>query len=204
MGKIYYVMGKSSSGKDTIYKKLLESHPQFRTIVPYTTRPIREGERDGVEYYFVNDDRLREMQEAGQVIEVRSYNTKCGIWTYFTADDGQISLEAHDYLVIGTLVSYQALREYFGREKIVPVYIEVEDGLRLSRAVERERRQEEPKYAELCRRFLADSEDFSEENLTRAGITRRFENKELSACLSSIEAYIREQAGTVPGETHGS
>ncbi len=192
MGKIYYVMGKSSSGKDTIYKKLMEAYPRFRTIVPYTTRPIREGERDGVEYFFVDEERLREMQEAGQVIEVRSYDTKCGVWTYFTADDGQISLETHDYLVIGTLVSYQALREYFGEEKMVPVYIEVEDGLRLARAVERERRQAEPKYAELCRRFLADAEDFSEENLARAGISRRFVNIDLDECLSEIEAYIRQ------------
>ena len=192
MGKIYYVMGKSSSGKDTIYKKLMEAHPRFRTIVPYTTRPIREGERDGVEYFFVDKERLREMQEAGQVIEVRSYDTKCGVWTYFTADDGQIDLNAHDYLVIGTLVSYQALREYFGEEKMVPVYIEVEDGLRLARAVERERRQAEPKYAELCRRFLADAEDFSEKNLKKAGISRRFVNNGLAECLSEIEAYIRE------------
>ena len=192
MGKIYYVMGKSSSGKDTIYKKLMKAYPRFRTIVPYTTRPIREGERDGVEYFFVDGDRLREMQEAGQVIEVRSYDTKCGVWTYFTADDGQISLETHDYLVIGTLVSYQALREYFGEEKMAPVYIEVEDGLRLARAVERERRQAEPKYAELCRRFLADAEDFSEENLARAGISRRFVNNDLDECLSEIEAYIRQ------------
>ncbi len=192
MGKIYYVMGKSSSGKDTIYKKLMEAHPRFRTIVPYTTRPIREGERDGVEYFFVDKERLREMQEAGQVIEVRSYDTKCGVWTYFTADDGQVDLNAHDYLVIGTLVSYQALREYFGEGKMVPVYIEVEDGLRLARAVERERRQAEPKYAELCRRFLADAEDFSEKNLKKAGISRRFVNNGLAECLSEIEAYIRE------------
>ena len=191
MGKIYYVMGKSSSGKDTIYKKMLERHPWFRTIVPYTTRPIREGERDGVEYFFVDAERLREMQESEQVIEVRSYNTKCGIWTYFTADDGQIDLDAHDYLVIGTLVSYRALREYFGEEKLIPVYIEVDDGLRLARAVERERRQAEPKYTELCRRFLADEEDFSEENLSRAGITRCFENRDLDACLEEIEEYIR-------------
>lgn len=191
MGKIYYVMGKSSSGKDTIYKKMLERHPWFRTIVPYTTRPIREGERDGVEYFFVDEERLREMQESEQVIEVRSYNTRCGIWTYFTADDGQIDLDTHDYLVIGTLVSYRALREYFGEEKLIPVYIEVDDGLRLARAVERERRQAEPKYAELCRRFLADEEDFSEENLSRAGITRRFENRDLDACLEEIEEYIR-------------
>ena len=131
------------------------------------------------------------MQESEQVIEVRSYNTRCGIWTYFTADDGQIDLDAHDYLVIGTLVSYRALREYFGEEKLIPVYIEVDDGLRLARAVERERRQAEPKYTELCRRFLADEEDFSEENLSRAGITRRFENRDLDACLEEIEEYIR-------------
>ena len=160
--------------------------------MPYTTRPIREGERDGVEYFFVDKERLREMQEAGQVIEVRSYDTKCGVWTYFTADDGQIDLDAHYYLVIGTLGSYQALREYFGEGKMVPVSLGVGDGLRLARAVERERRQAEPKYAELCRRFLADAEDFSEKNLKKAGISRRFVNNGLAECLSEIEAYIRE------------
>lgn len=191
MGKIYYVMGKSSSGKDTVYKRLMERHPRFHTIVPYTTRPIREGERDGVEYFFVDMERFREMQEKEKVIEARSYNTKCGIWTYFTADDGQIDLNRYDYLVIGTLVSYQAVREYFGEERIVPIYIEVEDGLRLSRALEREKRQAKPMYAEMCRRFLADEEDFSEENLKKAEIKRRFENVELEECLSEIEAYIR-------------
>ena len=45
MGKIYCVMGKSSSGKDTVYKKLKEQYKEFRLIVPYTTRPIREGEK---------------------------------------------------------------------------------------------------------------------------------------------------------------
>lgn len=190
MGKIYYVMGKSSSGKDTIYKMLLERHPQFHTVVPYTTRPIREGERDGVEYFFVGAEELHEMQEAEKIIEMRAYNTKCGIWTYFTADDGQIDLDRYDYLMIGTLVSYRALREYFGEERLVPIYIEVEDGLRLSRALERERRQAEPKYAEMCRRFLADTEDFSEENIRAAGIIYRFQNTELEKCASEIERHI--------------
>ena len=190
MGKIYYVMGKSSSGKDTIYKMLLERHPQFHTVVPYTTRPIREGERDGVEYFFVDAEELHEMQEAEKIIEMRAYNTKCGIWTYFTAEDGQIDLDRYDYLMIGTLVSYRALREYFGEERLVPIYIEVEDGLRLSRALERERRQAEPKYAEMCRRFLADTEDFSEENIRAAGIIYRFQNTELEKCASEIERHI--------------
>ena len=192
MGKIYCVMGKSSSGKDTVYKKLKEQYKEFRLIVPYTTRPIREGEKDGVECYFVDPEQFRAMKEDGKVIESRSYNTKCGIWTYFTADDGQIDLSAADYLLIGTLVSYQALREYFGEEAIVPVYLEVEDGLRLARALERERRQEKPKYAEMCRRFLADEEDFSEENLIKSGITERFGNEDFTECLNKIQRYIEE------------
>lgn len=192
MGKIYCVMGKSSSGKDTVYKKLKEQYKEFRLIVPYTTRPIREGEKDGVEYYFVDPEQFRAMKEDGKVIESRSYNTKCGIWSYFTADDGQIDLSAADYLLIGTLVSYQALREYFGEEAIVPVYLEVEDGLRLARALERERRQEKPKYAEMCRRFLADEEDFSEENLIKSGITERFGNEDFTECLNKIQRYIEE------------
>lgn len=51
MGKIFYVMGKSASGKDTIYKELRERIPELKTVVLYTTRPIRDGETEGVEYH---------------------------------------------------------------------------------------------------------------------------------------------------------
>ena len=50
MGKIYYMMGKSSSGKDTIYKDIRKDLPELKTLTLYTTRPMREGEKDGVEY----------------------------------------------------------------------------------------------------------------------------------------------------------
>ncbi len=192
MSKIFYIMGKSSSGKDTIYKKVLEKLPKLKTIILYTTRPIREGETDGVEYFFVDEERLEEMQEEERVIEVRSYNTTCGVWTYFTADDGQINLEKYDYLVIGTLESYREMKEYFGEDKLFPIYIEVEDGLRLERALKRERNQTKPKYAEMCRRFLADAEDFSEENLKNAGIKYRFDNTNLEKCLSDVTKCIEE------------
>ena len=148
MGKIFYIMGKSASGKDTIYKELMEKMPKFHSIVPYTTRPMREGEKDGVEYFFVDQERFDEMMDEEKIIEFRSYNTKCGIWTYFTADDGQIELWQYDYLVIGTIESYYALKEYFGDDVMVPLYIEVEDGLRLSRALERERAQLKQNCAE--------------------------------------------------------
>ena len=55
---IYYLFGKSASGKDTIYKRLKALHPDWKEVTPYTTRPIREGEREGVEYHFVTDQRM--------------------------------------------------------------------------------------------------------------------------------------------------
>lgn len=190
MGKIFYIMGKSASGKDTIYKELIEKMPKFHSIVPYTTRPMREGEKDGVEYFFVDQERFDEMMDEEKIIEFRSYNTKCGIWTYFTADDGQIDLKKGRYLGIGTLESYQKMRNYYGESNVVPVYIEVEDGERLIRAVKREKEQETPKYEELCRRFLADQEDFSEEKIKEAGISRRFENDDLDVCVRNIIDFI--------------
>ncbi len=88
--------------------------------------------------------------------------------TIFTADDGQINLDEKDYLGIGTLESYRKLQRYYGRQALCPIYVEVEDGIRLERALQREKRQQEPKYAELCRRYLADCEDFSEFNIQEA------------------------------------
>ena len=193
MGKICYIMGKSSSGKDTIFKKLKEILPQFRTIILYTTRPIRAGETDGVEYYFTDEAKLESLEKQGAVIEMRAYHTKCGVWKYFTADDGQIDLEKYHYIVIGTLQSYEEMRLYFGKDRLVPVYIEVEDGERLSRALMRERQQSEPKYSEMCRRFLADQEDFSEENLENAGIIRRFQNNNMEECIQEIQMYLERE-----------
>ena len=190
MGKIYCMMGKSSSGKDTLYQKVLERLPQIHRVVPYTTRPIRAGERDGVEYHFVDDKQLAELETDGKIVELRAYNTVHGIWKYFTVDDGQIDLEQGDYLLIGTLETYEKIREYYGAEHLVPIYIEVEDGERLARALERERRQAVPKYKEMCRRFLADEEDFCEENLKRLGIDKRYRNTDMETCLNEITGVM--------------
>ena len=170
MGNIYCLMGKSASGKDTIYNRLLAMEKlHLRRVVPYTTRPMRSGETDGQTYVFCTEQQV----------------------AYFTADDGQICLAESDYLMIGTLEAYEQIRDYFGMDKVCPVYVEVDDGLRLQRALDRERAQDQPKYAEMCRRFLADEEDFSEENLERAGITKRFQNTDLDQVTQEIASYMK-------------
>lgn len=185
-GRIFCILGKSASGKDSLYQALLKKQPiPLSTVTTYTTRPIRSHETNGVEYHFTDYESFRAMEAAGQIIESRCYHTMHGDWYYFTANDGQIDIY-HDYLISMVLGGYENLLNYFGPERVIPIYIEVEDGLRLSRALERERSQAEPKYAELCRRFLADSEDFCEENIKRLGITRRFENIDFNSCLEAI------------------
>lgn len=191
MNRIFYLMGKSSSGKDTLYQKIRESMPKLAAIVGYTTRPARENEKDGREYFFVDIEKMKEMEKQGLIIEERTYHTIHGDWHYFTADDGQVEQENQDFILIGTLQSFEKVRGYYGKERVIPIYIEVEDGVRLKRALEREKKQKLPNYAELCRRYLADEEDFKEESIMRCQIDRRFVNDDMEKCLDEILNYIR-------------
>lgn len=192
MGKIYCFMGKSSSGKDTVFQLVSKRLPDLKPVVPYTTRPMRVGEQDGETYFFITPAQLEGYEKEGRVIEVRHYNTVQGIWSYATIDDGQIALADSSYLMITTLEAYGKVVAYYGQEHVVPLFITVEDGVRLQRAMEREKRQEKPDYVELCRRFLADHGDFSEEKLTAAGIEKRYENIDLETCVAEIIKEIQK------------
>ncbi len=194
MGKIFYIFGKSSTGKDTIYKKLISDKTlNLESVVLYTTRPIRDGEIDGKTYHFVSENEYENLKKKNCIIEERAYNTMHGLWRYFTVFDEQIDLEHNNYLIIGVLSSYISTRDYLGKENVVPIYIEIDDGIRLTRALERELKPENRKFTELCRRFLADTEDFSEEKLALANIEKRFINNDLNDCISEITEEIRNR-----------
>lgn len=194
MGKIFCLMGKSSSGKDTIFKEINNDKDlHLKPIISYTTRPIRTNETNGVEYFFINKDELNQFEKENKVIEKRVYHTVHGDWFYGTINDGQIDLSENNYLLITTLDSYKSLRDYFGNDKVYPFYIDIEDGIRLERALEREKRQDHPNYDELCRRFLADNKDFSKENLLNLGINKFYINENLHECIKSIKEDILNQ-----------
>ena len=187
MGRIYYLLGKSATGKDTLYKEILKRRPKLRTVTMYTTRPIREGETDGVEYFFTGREELERQLASGKVIESRTYQTIAGPWTYYTVDDGQFDVaDDESCLMIGTLESYEKMCAYFEAGKMVPVYIEVSDGSLILRGVKREENQKKPDYREVCPRYLADEKDFSEENLERLGITKRYQNTDMEMCVEEI------------------
>ena len=109
MGKLIYIMGKSSSGKDTIYEEIRSREElNLRPFIMYTTRPIRAKETDGVEYHFVSIEKMQQMQADGKVIEMRSYDTVHGIWYYFTHSNiSCISTEGLNEYCVSCNISYK-------------------------------------------------------------------------------------------------
>ena len=198
MGKLFYLIGKSATGKDTIAERLLQDEElQINRVVQYATRPIRDGEEEGREYHFITPEHAEELENAGRVIEARAYHTVHGLWKYMLVDDGQMDLSGKDYIAVGTAESYAKVRAYYGDARVVPIYVWVETGERLERALRRERVHNNPKYAEMCRRFLSDEQDFSDEKLKEAGLVRpdgsiinAFENDDREKCIDSIRSFI--------------
>lgn len=191
MGKVFCIMGKSGSGKDTIFKEIIKDNSlNLKKIVGYTTRPRRVEENDGVEYNFIDDDMINKFIQKNKVIELRKYDTVNGIWYYGTMDDGQINLQTNSYIVISTLESYSSFKKYFGSNNVIPLYIDVDDGIRLQRILNREMSEDSPNYKEICRRFIADSEDFSNKNLKLNGIEKIYSNNNLVECIADVKNNI--------------
>lgn len=179
--KIVCLIGKSSSGKDTINNLLLQK-TNLKQVVSYTTRPPRVNEQNGKDYNFVDEDHMIDAEIKEKLIERRDYDTAHGRWTYATIDDGQFDCD-DDMLIVAAPKQFYQLRRYFGEDRVVPVYIYVDDTTRLKRAIAREEMQETPKYTEMCRRFLADEVDFKhfEEN---SSLT--IKNYDAELCVNEI------------------
>lgn len=159
---IAMLIGPSGSGKDTYFSKMLLKY-SLNPIILSTTRPMRVGEIDKKTYYFISLEQMDLLEKQGKLIERRNYQTVRGIWSYATNSEN-IDL-SKNYLVLNTWEAYKKYVEFYGESSIIPIYFQVDDGIRLERTLARERKQEKPNYQEYCRRFLADSKDFTEKEI---------------------------------------
>ena len=125
--KIFALLGYSSVGKDTILKQVLKDMDDVKPIISTTTRPMRKGETEGVEYYFIDDTEF--FRRGTDFVEQRIYHTKVkengvekdATWRYGIE---RMELEKDDYLiVIVDSVGYKELKNYVGNNKIVPIFI---------------------------------------------------------------------------------
>lgn len=167
MRKIVLFMGKSSSGKDTIIHKIIkENKYDLKNIVMHTTRPPRAEEIDGREYHFSTREEMLKLKAQKMIVESREYETRYGLWYYFTVCSS-INLNKNNYIASNTLVGFEQYLNYYGKDNIISILINLDDGIRLQRALNREKKEKNPTYDELCRRFLSDSEDFSLKNIEK-------------------------------------
>ncbi|HAV91430.1 MAG TPA: guanylate kinase, partial [Eubacterium sp.] len=118
MTKIYVLIGKSGSGKDSFFEELIaDKDLKLKSIVGYTTRPKRVHESEGVEYHFTDEAGLNKLRNEDMIIEERCYHTVHGDWYYFTAKDEKIleNIEQNiNYIYIGTVESFVKMKEYYG------------------------------------------------------------------------------------------
>ena len=188
---IFYIMGRSGSGKDTIYNRLINSSNlkelNFKKVILHTTRPMRHGEQDGREYYFVDDKTFDEMRMQDKFAELREYNTVNGVWKYGTSIDS-FNQDGY-YIGIGTLESFAKLKDKFGNN-IKEIFIKVDEDKLLQRTILRATGDSKQSLDEVKRRFEADRVDFSDKKIDSVGINKIFYNNTLDDCVNEIEQYI--------------
>lgn len=142
-------MEKVGAGKDAIQRRIASSN-NYHSIISCTTRPIRENEKNGINYFFLTNDEFAEKVMNYEMLESTSFRG----WYYGTSldsiDQEKINIGVFNIAGIRCLLDDPRL-------DILPIYISAPDKVRLIRSLNRE---ENPDCAEICRRFQTDEADF--------------------------------------------
>lgn len=147
--KIIALFGPAGAGKDALQEIMVEEFG-WHGIISHTTRPIRENEKDGVAYHFTTQYNFANMIKQKNFLEYTRFNN----WWYGTSinslSQNEINIGVFNIDGIKTLLKDD-------RIEVIPIYICVPDKIRLQRQLNRE---QNPNCLEICRRFLADDDDF--------------------------------------------
>lgn len=147
--KVIAICGKSSSGKDTILNKIMnndEVNKQLNKLIATTTRPKRENELDGVDYFFTSTEEFR----SKKMLSSKCFNG----WLYGVSEE-QFSKELYNIGIFNPLALSDLYKDRM--YEVYSIYIQSDDKTRLLRSLNRE---ENPDCYEICRRFIADEKDF--------------------------------------------
>lgn len=147
--KLLALFGPSGSGKDTL-AKILTRREDISEVITCTTRPKRDYEKNGVDYYFLTVEEFTEKVLNGTILEATSFRG----WFYGTP----IESLKEDKINVGVF-NIQGIEYLLKDERldVFPIFIACEDKIRLQRCLDRELN---PDCKEICRRFLTDAKDF--------------------------------------------
>lgn len=155
MYKIVTLSGKAGAGKDLLLKKIKEEMPDLNYIINCTTRPPREGEVNGREYFFLTHDEFAERLNDGRMVEATVFRDWCYGTSIEQLKEDVVNVGVYNPEGVSILASMPDVI-------VCPFYVHASDKTRLLRQLNRET---DPDVKEIIRRFGADESDFSEENL---------------------------------------
>ena len=183
--------GKSGSGKDRIIRELVEKY-YYTPIISHTTRPKREGEKEGREYYFISKKKFLEYKEADYFIEYRSYNTLVNgvsdTWYYGVMKNPTYAFEVKKYAVILDLEGAKNFIKYAGRKNCKVIYVDCDDKIREERAKARGSFDQ----TEWNRRLEDDNKKFNEKNLNKIIDFKVSNNGDFEETMKNICSSIKE------------
>ena len=195
--KLITLIGTSACGKDSLLNKVLESNKNIKPIISVTTRPKWEGETDGVEYKFITLEELTELYNNEELIEIREYNTKHGMWYYGITKDS-IDVDSDDiYIVIVDVQGVVQLRQYLNslksdNIKVESVFINCSGKERMFRSLTREQNLSDEQVAEICRRYLDDQANVGAYKEAFDIILRNELPQDIDRCVSIINTLAQK------------
>ena len=148
--RVIAICGKSASGKDTLLQRMVNQNPEVHEIVSCTTRPSREGEVDGINYFFLSLEEFAHKDTMGEMLEVSKFRD----WFYGTPIDG-----LNPNLINVGVFNPTGIYSLFNDDRIdlYVVLVQASDKVRLIRSL---RREANPDVDEIVRRYSTDKEDF--------------------------------------------
>lgn len=153
--KLIAIIGRSASGKDHLFRHALKNNPSLNPVIHYTTRPRRDGEVDGRDYFFVTETEFQRKEDNYEFFSITSFRD----WRYGVDSNSFDSNKVN----IGIFNPFEISQLYgFFKDKFQLIIIETqaEEQARYNRSLERLSPFDEEGLKELCRRNLADEEDF--------------------------------------------
>lgn len=150
--KMIAIIGQAGSGKDTILRAVCEENHELNKIVSCTTRPMRDGEIDGLDYHFFTVDKFTEEVLNDKMLEASCFNN----WFYGTSLDSllkdKVNIGVYNPEGIESLMLHKDIELYV-------FLIEASDKVRLIRQLKREKN---PDIEEIFRRYKTDRADFAD------------------------------------------